>query len=322
VPVEITVQLIENAMKRSKWEGGNFLIDGFPRSFDNLRGWQEVLGDSVNVRSCLYFDCSEAVMEARLLERGKTSGRIDDNLKSIKKRFRTFQEESMPVVQYLEGLDLVQRINSERSVDDVWASVRRLLEDLSVPVNGSAAQARGELQLTTFSQVVAAKRARRGQNMEDGMLEATPIQRGLGASASVPSRGDASGRRPRVQESPWETSYRRQYQQPPSRRFYYDGSRCGGGTAAGGTYQRPLTLEPAAASYEQLPATAQFNTNPVNIASPGAAWQPSPATRLGQKTAKTVTSQERLKLQAELAMFSTGQLRTALRFAGNNVVSS
>jgi len=271
----------------------------------------------VSVRCCFHFECSEAVMEARLLERGKTSGRSDDNIESIKKRFRTFQEESIPVVHYLDSLGLVQRINSERSVDDVWASVRRLLEELSIPVNGPATQAKGELQLTTFSQVVAAKRARRGQNMEDGMLEAAHIQPRLGACASVPSLGKS-----RVHESPWETSYRRQYQQPPSRRYYYDGSRPVGGTVAGGTYQRPLTLEPAAASYEQLPATAQFNTNPMHIASPGAAWQPSPATRLGPKTAKTATSQERLKLQAELAMFSTGQLRTALRFAGNSVVSS
>jgi UMP-CMP kinase len=46
----------------------------------------------------LFFDTTEEVMLERLLERGKTSGREDDNVESIKKRFRTFEETSMPVV--------------------------------------------------------------------------------------------------------------------------------------------------------------------------------------------------------------------------------
>lgn len=36
----------------------------------------------------LFYDCPEEVMEARLLERGKTSGRSDDNIETIKKRFK------------------------------------------------------------------------------------------------------------------------------------------------------------------------------------------------------------------------------------------
>eukprot|EP00351_Strombidinopsis_sp_SopsisLIS2011_P004749 CAMPEP_0116887840 /NCGR_PEP_ID=MMETSP0463-20121206/22536_1 /TAXON_ID=181622 /ORGANISM="Strombidinopsis sp, Strain SopsisLIS2011" /LENGTH=37 /DNA_ID= /DNA_START= /DNA_END= /DNA_ORIENTATION= len=37
-------------------------------------------------------------MTQRILERGKTSGRNDDNIETLKKRFNTFQEQSMPVV--------------------------------------------------------------------------------------------------------------------------------------------------------------------------------------------------------------------------------
>lgn len=39
-------------------------------------------------------------MLERLLKRGETSGREDDNIESIKKRFRTFEETSMPVINY------------------------------------------------------------------------------------------------------------------------------------------------------------------------------------------------------------------------------
>lgn len=48
------------------------------------------------------FECAEEVMEARLLERGKSSGRADDNAASIKKRFATYSQETLPVLQYYE----------------------------------------------------------------------------------------------------------------------------------------------------------------------------------------------------------------------------
>eukprot|EP00913_Durusdinium_trenchii_P008393 g7884.t1 len=94
VPVEIVVNLLKQAMEKRGWSQGKFLVDGFPRSFENMEGWKEVLGGKVNVKFALFFDCSEAVMEARILERGKTSGRADDNSEAIRKRLATFKEES------------------------------------------------------------------------------------------------------------------------------------------------------------------------------------------------------------------------------------
>ena len=65
------------------------LVDGFPRNTNNLSGWQQVTGASLEVGGVLFYDCSEELMEERLLERGKTSGRTDDNIESIRKRFKT-----------------------------------------------------------------------------------------------------------------------------------------------------------------------------------------------------------------------------------------
>lgn len=58
----------------------------------------------------LFFDVAEEIMEARLLERGKTSGRTDDNIESIKKRFGTFVEQTMPIVSHYKETDKVKRV--------------------------------------------------------------------------------------------------------------------------------------------------------------------------------------------------------------------
>jgi adenylate kinase family enzyme len=49
-----------------------------------------IMKDYVDVPCILYFTCSEETLQKRLLKRGETSGRSDDNLESIKKRFNTF----------------------------------------------------------------------------------------------------------------------------------------------------------------------------------------------------------------------------------------
>ena len=75
----------------------------------------------------LFFDCPEDVMTERLINRGKTSGRADDNAESIKKRFKTFVETSMPVVDYFEKENKVVKIKAVKGPDDIYEEVKKLM---------------------------------------------------------------------------------------------------------------------------------------------------------------------------------------------------
>ncbi|CAG8538233.1 3676_t:CDS:2 [Ambispora gerdemannii] len=120
VPMEITIVLLEQAMRESG--GKRFLIDGFPRKMDQAIKFEE---DVVEAHSVLFFDCPEKVMLERLLERGKTSGRADDNLDSIRKRFITFKQQSYPVVEYYQKQSKVHSISCEDSPDTVYQEVKK-----------------------------------------------------------------------------------------------------------------------------------------------------------------------------------------------------
>lgn len=126
VPSSITVTLIKNAMEQIRKENGNtkFLIDGFPRSAENCTIWEEKMADSSTVKFVLFLHCPEEVMTGRLLERAKTSGRNDDNLETIRKRFKTFRDESMPIVDMYEKDGLVRKVIADRSVDEVYEEVQ------------------------------------------------------------------------------------------------------------------------------------------------------------------------------------------------------
>jgi len=131
VPVEITVQLIRNAMEQHMQSGkANFLVDGFPRNENNLQGWNDVMSDFATVPLVLFYDCSEDVMKARLLNRGKTSGRKDDNADAIIKRFRTYREESMPIIEHFLARGICKQIDATGPVDLVFDETEKAINGI------------------------------------------------------------------------------------------------------------------------------------------------------------------------------------------------
>ena len=68
-------------------------------NLQNIFQGQEFEKEILPCSQILYFDVSDETMTARLLNRGKTSGRADDNEETIKKRLDTFHKHSKPVVE-------------------------------------------------------------------------------------------------------------------------------------------------------------------------------------------------------------------------------
>lgn len=69
-------------------------------------------------------------MLKRLLKRGETSGRIDDNVESIRKRFKTFTDTSFPVIEYYDQKGKVRQVSCQQSIDGVYAQTKGFFTDL------------------------------------------------------------------------------------------------------------------------------------------------------------------------------------------------
>ncbi len=129
VPSEITVMLLQRAMEEHGFKGGRFLIDGFPRNLENLNTWEKIMGEKVDVPFILHLVCSEEVMLGRLLKRGETSGRSDDNIDSIKKRFHTYNQETMEIITHFDGLKKNKDVNSEREVKAIFEDIEKIFKE-------------------------------------------------------------------------------------------------------------------------------------------------------------------------------------------------
>lgn len=123
VSADITVRLLREAMESSGQT--KFLVDGFPRDIDNLRCWEENMSTITNVKFLLFLECPQDVMTARLLERGKTSGRNDDNMESIIKRFQTYEQSTRPIIEHFRSIDKIREVNSDQPEEAVYADVTK-----------------------------------------------------------------------------------------------------------------------------------------------------------------------------------------------------
>ncbi|KAG6462925.1 hypothetical protein O3G_MSEX013542 [Manduca sexta] len=128
VPVEVTCSLLHKAMQKSG--KSRFLIDGFPRNKDNLDGWERVMSDKTKLLFVLFFECSRDLCTERCLGRGAAgSGRSDDNLESLQKRFNTYLNDTMPIIQHYDQLGLVRRINAEVGPQQVFEDVKKVFNN-------------------------------------------------------------------------------------------------------------------------------------------------------------------------------------------------
>jgi adenylate kinase family enzyme len=101
------------------------LVDGFPRDIAQAEGF---VRDVSGFEFALYFDCPEEELMRRLLKRGETSGRVDDNKESIRKRFKTFEKECKPVVDMYSVQRKIYCVDAVRAEDNIFADLCRLFE--------------------------------------------------------------------------------------------------------------------------------------------------------------------------------------------------
>jgi adenylate kinase family enzyme len=123
-PSDFLVRLIQREIERL----GNakpVLLDGFPRNRENIVKWEEMLGSEYGFKHVLYFQCSGIEMEKRLVERGRVSGRADDNLVTIKKRLGVFRNETKPLIREFRDSGVLIRVNAKNSIEEVWEELKR-----------------------------------------------------------------------------------------------------------------------------------------------------------------------------------------------------
>lgn len=126
---EIIVQIIEKTITDNQNVNG-FLFDGFPRTYVQayiLEGLMLKLNTSLNCLININVDEEESV--SRLLNRGKTSGRSDDNETVIRNRLVEYNVKTRPVMQFYKDRGVYFEVEGYDSIENVNKRIINILQD-------------------------------------------------------------------------------------------------------------------------------------------------------------------------------------------------
>ncbi|XP_013786291.1 adenylate kinase isoenzyme 5-like [Limulus polyphemus] len=129
VSSELVLSLLKKAMEEhinlSICKG--ILLDGFPREIEQAKLFEITVAECSMV---LYFEISDETMMKRLMKRGETSGRVDDNEETIKKRIQNFHWKTEPVLEFYQ--EKTVKKSAEENPDDLFIEVEKVLDQFIV----------------------------------------------------------------------------------------------------------------------------------------------------------------------------------------------
>lgn len=131
VPDSVTIGMLKNKVDSNPDVKG-YIFDGFPRNIEQSEALDNLLSDKgETIDLLLQLDVDDNEIVKRILNRGKTSGRSDDNDESIiRNRISVYNEETAPVYDYYDKKNKSQRINGLGDLDEIF-------ERLSAAIDGA-----------------------------------------------------------------------------------------------------------------------------------------------------------------------------------------
>ncbi|RLD61911.1 MAG: adenylate kinase [Bacteroidetes bacterium] len=148
---EIIVQIIEKTIKNNPDVNG-FLFDGFPRTFVQayiLEGLMIKLNTKLDLLISIEVPEEESVK--RLLNRGKTSGRLDDNEEVIRNRLKEYNNKTLPVLNFFKERGNYVSVNGLQSIKEVTSDIVQIVNNeqskklLNMVIFGYPGSGRGSL---------------------------------------------------------------------------------------------------------------------------------------------------------------------------------
>jgi adenylate kinase len=128
VPDGLTIDLIRERLV----DEDGFVLDGFPRTMEQAEALDTMLYEiGKPVDAAFLLRVSDDVATRRLTARAEKEGRADDSPEAIRNRLRLYHELTEPVVDHYQRAGIEVIVDGERTMDEVFASIRDALEGVA-----------------------------------------------------------------------------------------------------------------------------------------------------------------------------------------------
>ncbi|HRZ32484.1 MAG TPA: adenylate kinase [Flavobacterium sp.] len=131
VPDEVTIQMLQSEVDKNPNSAG-FLFDGFPRTIAQAEALDSFLvSKKQEITATVALEADDNILVQRLLERGKTSGRPDDqDEEKIRNRYQEYNEKTAPLMEYYKNQGKFHPVNGIGSILEVNERLNFVFDNL------------------------------------------------------------------------------------------------------------------------------------------------------------------------------------------------
>lgn len=129
VPDEVLIGMVANKIENNL-EVAGFIFDGFPRTVVQAEALDVMLEQKhLKIAGMIALEVEETELTKRILERGKTSGRADDqNEELVKKRVEEYNTKTAPVANHYKAQSKFASINGIGEIDAIFTNISNVID--------------------------------------------------------------------------------------------------------------------------------------------------------------------------------------------------
>ncbi len=131
VPDEVTIKMLQSEVDKNPNSAG-FLFDGFPRTIAQAEALDAFLvSKNQKITATIALEADDEILVQRLLERGKTSGRPDDqDEEKIRNRYQEYNEKTAPLMDFYIDQNKFHSVNGIGSIAEITERVSAIINNL------------------------------------------------------------------------------------------------------------------------------------------------------------------------------------------------
>ena len=132
IPDELMLRVLEHELDNNGDKTAEGVIfDGFPRTIPQAQALKEMMKRRGHkIHAVIGLEVPEDQLMERMIERGKQSGRSDDNPETIRKRLAVYHNQTQPLRDYYKNEGMYLPIQGDGTVDEVFERVVSALGDI------------------------------------------------------------------------------------------------------------------------------------------------------------------------------------------------
>lgn len=129
VPDEVVIGMVGDKLATTEDTNG-FIFDGFPRTVAQAEALDKLMEENgTQISGMIALDVEEEILKQRIRERGKTSGRTDDQDEAkIETRIRVYLDETLPVASYYEKQGKFSKVNGVGTIEGIFADISKVID--------------------------------------------------------------------------------------------------------------------------------------------------------------------------------------------------